>query len=451
MTADSPSDAATAEPPSNAHLTPIEAIMWRASHDETLRMTVGTLLLLDRAPSAEHLAERLGAAARRAPRLQRRPGHRPGAWANPPWVDETGFDGHGHVRVLAAGAPGGRRQLLDLLALVETTPFEPGRSPWDVTVVEGLEDGTAALYLRAHHVLTDGIGGTSLLGALLDANGFRPTPDGPPAGRPRLDVTSVAAAVKDMAAAMNDNPVGTVMRSLQRALDTASSVSRQLLVLGGSLSSLPLSRSTTSRFDTFSVPGARSAALRLGGSRNDLLVAAAALALDTYQHRLGLPGSEFRVATPASRHRDGTSGGNWFAPTRLDVPRPGPSPAAYFGVVAERLARARREPAVALATSIAAAASRLPDQLLVAAMKGQAATVDFAATAFPGLRGPHTIGTAHIEQSYPFGPRLGRALNLTAFGHGDRLDIGIALDRDAISEPEVFLDCLWEAFDRLAR
>jgi WS/DGAT/MGAT family acyltransferase len=449
MTADVSSDSVSAGPRSNAHLTPIEAIMWRAGHDETLRMTVGTLLVLDRTPSADQLAERLEIAACRAPRLQRRPGHRSGAWANPPWVDDAGFDAHGHVRVLPVGAPGGRRQLLDLLALVETTPFDPGRSPWDVTVVEGLGDGTAGLYLRAHHVLTDGIGGTSLIGAFVDANGSRPRPDGSTAGRRRLDVNSVATAVKDMAAAMNENPIGTVMGNLQRALDTAGSVSRQLLVPGGSLSSLPPSRSTTSRFDTLSVPGARSAALALGGSRNDLLVAAAALALDAYQHRLGLPGSDFRVATPASRHRDGTSGGNWFAPTRVDLPRPGPSPAAYFGMVAERLARARREPAVALATQIAAAVSRLPDQFLLAALKGQAATVDFAATAFPGLRGANTVGSARIEQSYPFGPRLGRALNLTAFGHGDGLDVGVSLDRVAISEPEVFLDCLRGAFDRL--
>ena len=32
----------------------------------------------------------------------------------------------------------------------------------------GLEDGRAALYLRAHHVLTDGLGGIRLLGLLLD-------------------------------------------------------------------------------------------------------------------------------------------------------------------------------------------------------------------------------------------------------------------------------------------
>ena len=435
------------------HLTPIEAIMWRAGHDDSLRMTVGTLLVLDQRPSGDALVDRLSAAARQAPRLRRRPGDRAGTWAAPAWIEDAVFDARDHLRVLPLGAPAGRRQLLDLLALIETTPFERGRSPWDVTVVDGFEGGKAALYLRAHHVLTDGIGGTSLLRALVDRNGSPCSADRPAAASPppRLDLSTVAAAVKDMAAALNTDPVGTVLRTLQRALDTAGSVSRQVLVPGGALSSLPPSRSMTSRFEVLSIPRARSAALALGGSRNDLLVASTALALASYQRRLGLAGSDFRVATPASRHRDTASGGNWFAPTRVDVPGPGPSPAAHFGIVAERLAQARREPAVALAPAIAAAVSRLPDQMLLPALRGQAATVDFAATAFPGLRGLHSIAGARIEESYPFGPRLGRALNLSGFGHGDRLDVGISLDHVAIAEPDVLLECLHDAFERLAR
>ena len=59
------------------------------------------------------------------------------------------------------------RQVLDFVGLLEAVPFDPARSPWDVTLVEGLEHG-AALYLRAHHALTDGVGAIRLLGLLLD-------------------------------------------------------------------------------------------------------------------------------------------------------------------------------------------------------------------------------------------------------------------------------------------
>ena len=60
------------------------------------------------------------------------------------------------------------RQLLDLIGILEPNPFDAGRSPWDLTLISGLEDGRVALYLRAHYVLTDGLGGIRLLGLLLD-------------------------------------------------------------------------------------------------------------------------------------------------------------------------------------------------------------------------------------------------------------------------------------------
>ena len=40
-------------------------------------------------------------------------------------------------------------------------------------------------------------------------------------------------------------------------------------------------------------------------------------------------------------------------------------------------------------------------------------------------------------------------MNLTAFGNNDRLDVGVALDPAAITEPAVFLECLDEAFATL--
>ena len=65
---------------------------------------------------------------------------------------------------MAVAAPGDQRQVLDLVALLEPSPFDPqhvavGSSP----IIEGLEGGRAALYLRAHHSLTDGLHGVSLV------------------------------------------------------------------------------------------------------------------------------------------------------------------------------------------------------------------------------------------------------------------------------------------------
>jgi hypothetical protein len=237
---------------------------------------------------------------------------------------------------------------------------------------------------------------------------------------------------------------------MQRGLDAASSVSRQAVVVGGALSPLPTARSVVSSFHAISIAGARTRALALGGSRNDLLVAATAAGLGLYHQRLGLSvPPELRLAMPARRHRDGSPGGNWFAPTRVVVPTSGDHPGPFFGVVAERLDRARHEPAVPLAGSIAAGVSLLPTRALLPVIRSQARSVDFVATCFAGLRSQRTICEAAIEESYPFGPRFGCLLNATAFGIDGRLDVGLSLDSLAVSQPDLLVECLRVAFDHL--
>jgi diacylglycerol O-acyltransferase len=448
------------------HLTSIEAIMWELGDDPNMRMTVGDLMFLDRPLTQAAVVDRLATAVNYAPRLRVLPRDHGLLRRRPTWEHEREFDPAAHVRTIAVSAPGTNRQVLDLTALLELAPFDPDRSPWDVTVIDGLEGGRGALYLRAHHVLTDGRGGASLIDLLLDEpSRARPVPadseldaTGDTAPRPRtrrpgtitmnIDLTKAAKPVASgITTVVNARPLDAVARGAQHTLDLASSITRQVVVTGGRLSSLPDVRSMTSHFDAISVPGARAAALALGGSRNDLLVASAAAGLGEYHRHLGYPCRELRLAMPASRHRDGDPGGNWFAPTRVIMPALGDHPAPQFGIVAERLARARSEPAVGVLAALASVISHVPPRVLRPALQAQAHTVDFAATSLPGLRGTRHVCGAAIEENFPFGPRLGCLLNVTGFGNDDRLDVGIALDPAAIAEPGLLVDCLTKAFE----
>jgi diacylglycerol O-acyltransferase / wax synthase len=458
-------------------LSPIETVMWRVGHDPTLRMAVGNVMILDRPVAAATLAERLASAAAHEPRLHQLPDDPTRLRRRPAWVDDPTFDVANHLRTMTVPSPGTTRQFLDLVALIDSLPFDPDRSPWDVTLMDGLEGGRAALYLRAHHVFSDGIGSSSLIELLLDdtprppsakATPVRTPPteaDGassPSAGadgapdaerRPGVVTIDLNRALRPLSAgvtaSLNMEPLDfadALVRGVQRTLDVANSVSRQVLVSGGPLSSLPPARSMTSRFELISVPSARHTALGLGGSRNDLLVAAASAGLGRYYERLGAPCPELRLVTPTSLPRSGGAGGNWFSPTRATVPTGAEHPGPHFGVVSERLAQARGESAVGLTAVLAAGISRLPTRLLVASMHAQAASVDFAATTLPGLRSERHICGAVIERSYPLGPRLGCPVNITAFGNEDRLDVGVALDAAAITDPELLRECLLAAF-----
>ena len=143
-------------------------------------------------------------------------------------------------------------------------------------------------------------------------------------------------------AARQVETVGTLVHGLQVALDVANSVSRQVMVTGGALSPLFDDHSMMSRLEVFSVPRMRQASRALGGSRNDLLVAAAASGLGLYHARMGEPCAELRLATPAVHGRGQEIGGNWFVPARVQVPTVWGHPGPLFGMVAERLAQARQ-------------------------------------------------------------------------------------------------------------
>ncbi|MDZ4827642.1 MAG: wax ester/triacylglycerol synthase family O-acyltransferase [Actinomycetota bacterium] len=436
-------------------LSPIEAIMWKAGQDPTLRMTVGLMMVLDRAPSYDALVERFAAVIKRSPRLQSRPGDSSFAHARPQWVEDDALGAEHHVRTAAVSRPGTLRQLLDLVGLFEPVPFDPNRAPWDGTLIEGLEGGRAALYMRAHHVVTDGLAGLRLAGRFLDGDEIDLREETAPVrgGRSGIPTIDLTAALRPLQVAVNavrdPDTVNVIVRGLQQVVDLATSVSRQVVITGGSLSPLLVDESMTTRFEVISVPGARAAALALGGSRNDLLVAAAASGLGLYHERLGVPCDELRLSTPTSQRRGHDVGGNWFAPARVSVPTTAGPDALHFETVADRLTRARMEPALRFAPAMASTMSYLPAQVLIPALHAQARTVDFAATAIPGLRGSGHICGARIETSYPFGPRLGCPVNLTAFGNRDRLDVGIALDPAAITEPAILLECLDDAFARL--
>ena len=454
-------------------LSPIESIIWRVGYDPDLRMTIGNLIILDHAPSAADLTDRLAALSKDVPQLRARPNESvlPGRGCY--WAKDQAFDAARHLRRATVPPPGELRHVLDVLGLIEPMPFEPDRSPWDATLIEGLAGGKAALYLRAHHVLTDGMGGAAIVNQIFDEGRTQPAnaaPEGkrlpratdrtkrqPLLGRDgrsltvKVDFDVLNRAVQPLASNLNTatlvtQPADALVRVVQRSLDVASSVSRQALITGGPLATWPDARSVASRFEVISFAKARSAALALGGSRSTLLVAAAASGLGLYLERQGQSCPELRLATPTSLRHQRDTGGNWFAPLRIEVPTAFEHSGPQFGVVGERLAQARNEPALRVTTALAMTIGRLPTRLLVPALHAQADTVDFAATTVPGSRAQHHICGAAVEQSYPFGPRLGCPLNISAFGNDDRLDVGIALDPSTVTDPESLLECLHTAF-----
>jgi diacylglycerol O-acyltransferase / wax synthase len=81
----------------------------------------------------------------------------------PLWTEVDEIDLEHHVHHSSLPAPGGERELGQLIARLHSQPLDLTRPPWEVELIEGLEGGRFALYTKVHHALMDGIAGVRLL------------------------------------------------------------------------------------------------------------------------------------------------------------------------------------------------------------------------------------------------------------------------------------------------
>src|SRR5918994_7072466 len=76
---------------------------------------------------------------------------------HPMWVINEEIDFDYHVRPIRVPAPGGRRELDQLIGEIASTPLDRSRPLWEMYVAEGLAEGRIALIHKVHHVLADGV------------------------------------------------------------------------------------------------------------------------------------------------------------------------------------------------------------------------------------------------------------------------------------------------------
>jgi diacylglycerol O-acyltransferase / wax synthase len=79
------------------------------------------------------------------------------------WVEAEDIDLEYHVRHAALPWPGGERELGELVGRLHSAPIDLARPPWECTIIEGLEGGRFALFIKMHHSLIDGVSGVKLL------------------------------------------------------------------------------------------------------------------------------------------------------------------------------------------------------------------------------------------------------------------------------------------------
>lgn len=102
------------------------------------------------------------------PRLRQRLIKVPPGCGRSVWTDDPDFHIDHHVRAISCQAPGDEHALLEGALSVIMTPLRKDAPLWSIVLITDLADGGAALVVVLHHVIADGLGGLSVLAALLD-------------------------------------------------------------------------------------------------------------------------------------------------------------------------------------------------------------------------------------------------------------------------------------------
>ena len=198
-------------------LNPLDAVFVDAEDaDPHISMAIASIAVFEGpVPSHEEfLAHMIGRLAR-VPRYRQKLRTVPFRLGRPVWVDDPDFDLRFHVRRTALPAPGGDRELADLMGRVMSQRLDRDHPLWEYWVAEGLAGGHWALISKVHHCFVDGVSGTDLYRVIFDLS-----PEGSP---PAFDERPVRA---------EPSPVEL---AVQAALDTVVLPAREAIALRGAM------------------------------------------------------------------------------------------------------------------------------------------------------------------------------------------------------------------------
>ncbi|BBZ21313.1 WS/DGAT/MGAT family O-acyltransferase [Mycolicibacterium gadium] len=92
---------------------------------------------------------------------------------HPMWIEDCPVDLDYHLRRVQVPAPGGRRELDEVIGRIASTPLDRTRPLWEFHFAEGMADDRFALIGKVHHTLADGVASANLLARLMDLAGSK--------------------------------------------------------------------------------------------------------------------------------------------------------------------------------------------------------------------------------------------------------------------------------------
>ena len=250
------------------------------------------------------------------PRYRQRLAFVPLNQGRPVWVDDPHFNVAFHVRHTALPSPGGEEQLKRLTGRVFSQALDRNRPLWELWLVEGLSDDRFALLSKTHHALVDGVSGVDIFTVLMDTSADPmpvPEPERAWVARPLPSRAQLLADALVERATVPTEIVRGVRATLRGPRHMAGRVGTALAGVGA-MARVGLQVAPSSPFNVPIGPHRRFTWVEgglaefkavknaLGGTVNDVVLAAVAGALGSYLRMHGEPTDDLvlRAMVPVS-------------------------------------------------------------------------------------------------------------------------------------------------------
>lgn len=402
---------------------------------ESLMMTSGRL---DPNRLAAALEERV---LSRYPVFRQRPVDGWLPWQLPWWEDDPGFDLFRHLHVGELAAPGDDRALQEYIAGQLERPLRRDRPLWEIHVLQGYGAGSA-VYSRLHHSLADGIALTKVLLSLTDAS-----PDGTlvaddslvPHHHGWLDVGG--SLVGHLATPRR--VLATARQALGLGMRTSGVATKLLLASNpeSPISGLPGPAKRAVWGDPVPLTEIKKTARRTGTTVNDVVVAALAGALATYQSEHGSRPVDVPTMVPVNLRPDDqplpAELGNRFALVLLSLPSGLQTPFERLAETSRRMTAIKESPEAWLTFGMIRGIGRTGPTLeryLVDFFANKATGVT---TNVPGPASPCYLAGERVVAMMGWAPESGQqTLGTCIFSYDGRLHVGFKVDTRTISDPE---------------
>jgi WS/DGAT/MGAT family acyltransferase len=364
------------------------------------------------------------------------------------WV-EGDVDREYHVRRSALPTPGDERELGILVSRLHSYPVDFHRPPWELHLIEGLEDGRFAMYVKVHHALVDGFSAMRVL-----ANGLSTDPSErthplffsmPPRARlPKeehegVHVQQFLDVLRDRYGASK-----TVARAVMNVVRSSRAKDHELVSPRQAPKSIFNARiSRARRFATQQFPFARIRAIAraAGGTINDVLLALCGGSLRRYLLELdALPSAPLIALVPVAvraKDDDGAGAGNSIGAILASLATDVADPAEQLRAIIASTTNAKKQLQGMTRGSILQYSALLAAPALMQMIPSTAGhvkpTFNLVISNVPGPEEAHYFRGARLDAAYPMSiPVHGQALNITCNSYAGQVGFGFTGCRDSV-------------------